>query len=62
MITDEDRTDQWKARGVFYNMLRDASVDKWYQRETFRVDVRSVWSVVPWVPKYKRARTAATFR
>jgi hypothetical protein len=61
MITDEDRADQWSARGVFYNMLRDASVDKWFQAETFRVDIRSVWSVVPWVPKAKRARTMATF-
>ena len=47
MLTDDDRVDQWKARGVFYNLLRDAAVDEWGQGETFRASVRSVWSVVP---------------
>ena len=56
MITEDDYVDQWKARGVFYNMLRDASVDNWGDAETFRVSVRSVWSVVPWVPKAKKPK------
>ena len=47
MLSDDDRVDQWSARGVFYNLLRDAAVDEWGQGETFRASVRSVWSVVP---------------
>ena len=47
MLSDDDRVDQWKARGVFYSLLRDAAVDTWGQAETFTVTVRSVWSVVP---------------